>query len=631
MMMKRVKKHISGISKGAPSGFIASLAIHAAVLFLAGMLVVFNVVKKEEKKFVPPKPVDRPKMKLKKPKVKIKKSAQPRLTHRIVTKVQKAGIPEIQLPEMSGIDGMLPGDIGGFEILPDTEELTVFGSGQTIGSDFVGTFYDLKRDRRGRTIPMDPDNFAIIMGNFVRRGFRTSVLAPYYRSPKKLYATTVCIPPLQSALAPQAFGEDDTLGYCWAVHYSGQLVYPEDIRFRFWGMGDDMLVVRVDGEIVLIANWPDGVVEASMASLWSSSSADSRKYPLGNNTSVVGDWIELKAGEPLDMDVLIGEAPGGIFAALLCVEVDGVEYERNPYMNGPRLPIFKTARPSLDLVDVIHVDLNEGEASVREGPIFNDLARTEGDSTRRIEPVTVTVHPVPPSNRETENRLRNWTVKGKTIEAELVTRLGRQLLLKNTRNKQVRVSMADISNADRLYVELADPPAFNINFSRISEQRPPPPQSPFLNEDQRHIRISDYKFGVRIRQKTSDEYNHPVTVEYFALAKEVSGDKFKLIERRRETFIPSEENGRSFEFHGKKVRLKEYATRQLGNPRGLDYGGYLVTLTDTNGRIIQHETSHEFLFRYLENLKKLKIGSYLNERCERVTPTRPDKSNYYSP
>jgi hypothetical protein len=95
------------VVKGAPSGLVISLLVHAAAFMLAGLLVVFNVVNKEEKKFVPPKPVDRPKMKLKKPKVKVKKNAKPKSSERIVTKVTKANMPDIQLPELSGIgDGI---------------------------------------------------------------------------------------------------------------------------------------------------------------------------------------------------------------------------------------------------------------------------------------------------------------------------------------------------------------------------------------------------------------------------------------------------------------------------------------------------------------------------------------------
>ena len=116
-MRKRSKK-TNSVVKGAPSGLVISLLVHAAAFLLAGLLVVFTVVNKEEKTFAPPKPVDRPKMKLKKPRVQVKKSAKPKSTTRIVTKVQKASMPDIQLPEMSGMGDGLAGGVGGFDIVP---------------------------------------------------------------------------------------------------------------------------------------------------------------------------------------------------------------------------------------------------------------------------------------------------------------------------------------------------------------------------------------------------------------------------------------------------------------------------------------------------------------------------------
>ena len=55
------------MGKGMPSAVILSILIHVGLFLLAGMLVVFTVVKKEEQKFEPPKAIDRPRMKLKKP------------------------------------------------------------------------------------------------------------------------------------------------------------------------------------------------------------------------------------------------------------------------------------------------------------------------------------------------------------------------------------------------------------------------------------------------------------------------------------------------------------------------------------------------------------------------------------
>ena len=616
--MKRLINKSRGIVKGAPSGFAISLMVHAAAFLLAGMLVVFTVTQKEEKKFVPPKPVDRPKMKLKKPQVKVKKTAKPKATTRIVTKVKRASMPDIQLPEMSGMTEGLVGGFGGFDIMPDLNEVTLFGGGQTIGNDFVGTFYDFKRDRLGKPVPMDPDTYRQLLKQFVLKGWRTSVFARYYRSPRKLYATTFAVPPVQSALAPEAFGESDTIGYCWAAHYKGQLVHYEDIRFRFWGMGDDVMMIRVDGKVVLNACWP-GDTEDYFTTVWQSSSADSRKYPLGNNLSVVGDWVELKAGVPLEMEVLIGEVPGGVFQSMLCVEVEGVEYPRNPFRNGPTLPIFKTEEPALDLVEAIHADLDPGDASVTNGPVFRDYA---------VKPVVAEAAAEAPEPAATEpaaeDAMRVWTgAGGKTLEGEFVTLMAGQAVLRNAKGKQLKIPLEQLSEEDRRYIDLATPPEYGIEFSKKSEQVQPPEESPFIGGDARPYQAFDFVFGAKVRQKTSRAYGHELKVEYFVFAEEVDGDNYKLVDRQASTFTPTAENKQALEFYGPKTRIQQQAVRVQAPMRGTKYGGFLITITDERGKIIGHKTSHEWLFENLEALKKIPVGKHFDKGCNRVGPPRP--------
>ena len=157
--MKKMIRKRQKIGKGTTSALLLSILIHAGLFLLAGMLVVFTVVKKEEKKFEPPKAVERPKMKLKKPKVKIKKTSRPKPTTRIVTKMNRASMPDIQLPEMSGMEGGLGGGVDGFDMMPDLDTVSIFGSGQSIGNDFEGVVYSLLYDRKGGPAPMGPDMF----------------------------------------------------------------------------------------------------------------------------------------------------------------------------------------------------------------------------------------------------------------------------------------------------------------------------------------------------------------------------------------------------------------------------------------------------------------------------------------
>ena len=624
-------KKVTGVVKGAPSGFVISILVHAAAFLLAGMLVVFNVVKKEEKQFVPPKPVERPRMKLKKPKVKIKKSSKPKPTKRIVSKVNKASMPEIQLPEMTGLGEGLGGDVGGFSILPDFgSDITVFGGGQTVGNDFVGTFYDMKRARSGRNIPMGDDQFEGILGKFVRDDWNPARFARYYRAPNKLYTTSFMIPTTLSVLGPEAFGEssvdgdpDGVGGYYWCAHYKGQLVYHRDIKFRFWGTGDDILMVRVNGKLVLEANWEDvwgnNWPEMETAASWQSSAADSRQYWMGLMKAEVGDWIELKAGEPLDMEVLISEIPGGGFGAMLCVEEDGVEYPRKKD-GGPTLPMFKTAEPALGLIDAVYWWLIPGEASVTNGPVFCDYETAPRDielNPEEVKPVEFLA--------DWGKGFRTWTLEGgKTFDAEFVTVIGKSAVVKSKLGRQKKVLLNKLSECDREFIELSSPPKFKIDFLKSSSPVffIESPDIPGWTPEQ-----LDYRFGARVTQDGVGNYNHELKVEIFAIGDELEGNNFVLLDRLETRFTPSLENKFRHEYKSDvSVKVREvdtgWGTETIFGRRGVKYGGNLIVVSDMNDRIVNYSASNNWMIGALSRLRVLPVGKHFDKSGMRVFPPR---------
>ncbi len=627
--MKRRLKKSQKITKGTPAAVVISILIHAGLFLLAGMFVVFTVVKQKEVEFEPPKPVERPKMQLKKPKVRVKKSTKPKPTTRIVTKVQKASMPDIQLPEISGMAEGLGGGIGGFDLMPDLGEVSVFGSGQTVGNDLVGTFYDFKRNRQGKplAVAMSREEYKAALMRFFRSGWKTSELSRYYQSPKKLYATTILIPTMLSTAAPAVFDEPDTGGWCWAVHYKGQLVHKDAITFRFWGQGDDVMLVRVNGKIVLNACWHDPRGPRTyeyFSPLWQSSSPDSWKYYMGNNTAIVGDWITLEAGVPQDMEVVIGEEPGGGYCAMLCVQVKGVEYPKNR-QGGPILPIFKTAEPSRSLLDVIYKDLVPGEVCVTNGPVFCDYDTGVRSTATNNVAVSAQQQSLPESaSKDGNSGMREWILpKGRTLKAQFVAVIGKTAVLRDSRGKQRRIPVALLSEEDREFVELARPPTFAIDFSRKTSSWTNP-MSPY-NSQIPPTRF-DYVFSAKLKQTSAGTYNHELKVEYFAIGKEHDGDKYILLDRNEGTFVPGKENNRAFRFSGKKV---EIYTRELdGVVRGTDYYGYLVVVVDERGKIIQHAASNEWLYEHLDNLRKLPVGAYMDKACTRTFPTSPKPTRY---
>jgi len=618
--MKRLFKKNQKVVKGMPSAVVLSILIHAALFFLAGLLVVFTVVKKEEQKFVPPKAVERPKMKLRKPKVKVKKSAKPKPTTRIVTKVRRASMPDIQLPEMSGLGENLGGDLGGFDMMPDLDDVSVFGSGQSIGNDFVGTFYDLKRDRSGRNIPMDPDMQLEVVRKFIASGWKPSKLVRYYQSPRNLYATSFMIPPVMSSIAPPLFGEPETAGYLWVVHYTGQLVHKEDITFRFLGVADQLMAVRVGGKEVVACMWnPDNV--ARILPHWQSSSGDNLKHRLVNAFAATGDWISLKAGVPLDMEVILGEGNGGGFSAMLAVEVKGEEYEINQY-GDTIFPMFKTTAPSLDQLDALMEYLVPDAIDPTNGPVFCDYDTSGQIAVGNPEPID------PPVFADSvKNEIRAWSIKeGKALEGEFVTLIGGKVTLKDAHGRVAKIPLDRFSEEDQKYIELARPPKFNIDFSKTSSQVIVETSTPYWEAEGRAGRTDhDYIFGARLKQVSAGEYNHELKVEFFAIGEEVSGDNYILLDRQKSCFTPTREHEWIHEFHGDPVRLtrQDFVSQNIGQK----YGGYLVVVTDERGIIVDQGSSHKWLPGILGELRQLPVGKHFDKTGTRVFP--PGRKRWY--
>ena len=409
-------------------------------------------------------------------------------------------------------------------------------------------------------------------------------------------------------------------GWCWVVHYKGQLVHKDPIKFRFWGMGDDVLLVRVNGEVVLSACWPDenGWGANAIGGTWQSDSPDSRMYYMGHNLADVGDWVTLEAGVPQDIEILIGEVPGGHFVAMLAVEVDGVEYEKGPQGN-PILPMFKTAEPSLDLIETIHGNLVVGEVCVTNGPVFCDYDMQARAVTVEEESLPILEDGVP------EDKMRMWTLlDGKTMEAEFVVVVGDKVLLKNSRGRQKKIPLAKFSRDDRTFIELALPPEFKIDFSKQSKQVvfvESTELSGFLPEQ------LDYVFTAKLKQSSAGVYNHELKVEYFAIGDEVEGDNFILLDRQESYFTPTKENARSYSFSGPVIPLRE--TVIFVERRGQKYGGYLVVVTDSRGEIVDYGTSNEWLYDLLGTLRTFPLGKHFNKKGMRVEPPRPDRIGVY--
>lgn len=526
-------------------------------------------------------------------------------------------MPDIQLPEMGGMGESLGGGLGeGFDIMPDIGDVSVFGATESIGSDLVGTFYDFNRTRSGKVTGIELDGFEAELVRFHKSGWKKSTIAKYYQSPKKLYATSVAMPPLMSPLGPAAFGEPDNEDRQWIVLYEGQLVHKDGIKFRFVGNSDDKLAVRVDGKVVLDGCREDNShVGPQIATDWVPNGADYRKWYICHDYSPVGDLVELEPGVPKDIQIIIGEGPGVIFNAILYVKVEGVDYPIGK-SGAPTLPVFKTAPLTRAQQNMIYRGMPEGQVDVINGPIFNDYISEASPEPNAPAEAPADVADAGPEAPEVAEGLRTWTsADGQSFEAELMTIMGNEAVLKTRRGKQTKIPVDKFSSEDQRYLTLNQPPQFKMDLSKKSRQRI------FKYDKNGSVGCNVYTFTPKIEFRTKN-YNLPLKVDYWVIGSEISGSQFILQDKGSKTFVPTEFPEGRLTFSGREVEMYDWVLGHIYNERrGERYEGFLITVTDERGQIIAKRSTPTWLFKNLDQLKTLQVGAFMDNTCTEVWPT----------
>lgn len=214
---------------------------------------------------------------------------------------------------------------------------SVFGRTERGTAALVGIFYDLKQTQQREPVPGNGKDYAAFVDEFLVSGLDEAKFNRFFRAGLPLYTTQIATGRMNAEAAPKAFGVEEVVKpRAWVVHYKGQVAPPSDGAYRFVGAADDMMVVAINRRVVLVGNLPSTVFPRLG---WKQTEGGPKVA--ANSGAKYGDWIELKASQPVDIDILIGERPGGIFNALLLYEKKGEAY---PRLKGEIvLPLFQVA------------------------------------------------------------------------------------------------------------------------------------------------------------------------------------------------------------------------------------------------------------------------------------------------
>lgn len=214
-----------------------------------------------------------------------------------------------------------------------------FGAHERKPATLIGIFYDLKQTQRRLPVPDAPQRYEAVIDEFVLAGFDEALLNGFFRAALPLYTTQIAMPDMSADVAPKAFGVADVVKPSnWIVHYKAQIAPPSDGTYRFVGNVDDLLVVAINRKVVLVGNWP----HTHLPRLNWRSNSPPGPVVAANPYAKYGDWIDLKAGRPVDIDIVLGERPGGKFQGIILYEKKGETYPLTP-AGQAILPLFQLA------------------------------------------------------------------------------------------------------------------------------------------------------------------------------------------------------------------------------------------------------------------------------------------------
>jgi hypothetical protein len=245
---------------------------------------------------------------------------------------------------------------------------TLFGSSSSERPVLVGRFYDASRRKNG-----DP----IGIGTMAHFGQNTNAWAKesrgrpsflrdlYWESKMQLFATQIAIPGGATAVAFESFGEKPTTeNPAYLIHYTARIASPEAMTFRFNSIGNDKVIVLIDGKVVSAADvfggpeWVNNPPEKRTKERIGWESPEPLLFPSARsyNRYTRGDWLTWAANEYHKIDILIGDAAvGGDF--YIFIEEQGKKYkeaERTKQFNAhannqgiPILPLFRVDRGRL--------------------------------------------------------------------------------------------------------------------------------------------------------------------------------------------------------------------------------------------------------------------------------------------
>lgn len=318
-----------------------SLGLHILALLVFGTFKIVESITREEQTFQAPEIVEVPQ---EQPEYQVNleqrtQSSAPPRPNPITVDSPDVTIPALNIDvNIANSSSYGRGTGSGFGAGGLTEmremviNLTEFGYSGFVEGTLEGTLFDTKRDSDGDPlVDMSKIDFTKVNSWLIPRmreitqeftdgSWNVSQLErKFFAASNKLYASYFLIPKSPARKAPEAFNAADEIeAVSILAYYEGEFTPKESGQFRFVGKADDCIVIRANNRIVF-----DGSLHANYSQF---DRGKLEKWPrslIGIDNINTGDWMNWKEGRTIDLEVVLAEAPGGLFYAVLFYQKKG--------------------------------------------------------------------------------------------------------------------------------------------------------------------------------------------------------------------------------------------------------------------------------------------------------------------
>lgn len=209
--------------------------------------------------------------------------------------------------------------------------------------------------------------------------------------------------------------------------------------------------------------------------------------------------------------------------------------------------------------------------------------------------------------------MRIWTsVKGDTVEAEFVKKIGSKVILTRAGGQQIKVPMSGLSQADLAYIASVIPPEFKIDVDIDKDSKK-------LADYDGYVSKRDSISGEVIIKKTNPEKcNRSFKAYLFVFAKDLKSDSKMVILKKEHTFDCKTSKQTSFTTDVASVQNRDY---YYDGKRGMAYHGFLSFIEDSKGNIIKVDSNQKMYEDNISQIRGFNKGEGFDRNFRKVKVT----------